>query len=543
MPKQQRNNSVRSTSSNDGLPSSSCSPFRLPSRPRPLLSPHHRHLETTKLNLALALQVGRGEEMEGLQNAWMRVQLAGAAFEVFLVSGLAGTGKTLFCRQSKRDMEPEKTTDETQRRGFFVLQDKDLEFRESIMKDIHESSGSRTDMRLAVKLMPALAECLDDSAVLVDDGAGIWNATRETGLPEERSESSGGHDDTLARHQPLSASHTMILFGSLLKGFVLSSCYIVLFLDGIQWSDMASRELVRRILTDSRVQNVPLVAACRDNELTQQSPANSFLPNMIPENKKEATRISLQNLNEAQLTSLLVNLFAYSPSQDGNERVHALSKVILKKTGGDIFYIVQILELLQKQHLLFYDTLDNEWTWDLAAITLKANASENVVQFLTQVIENDLPGEVRAALAMPSCLGFVFHTKVLMLALQMSENGSSFFRENATTSDSLTDRAMFCQRLQDSLRYALEEGLIESISKDNTVFKWSHDMLLECCYSIMMEIQDVELLHLQIGRAMHRQRFMDEKEGDNFLFLTVVQLNRGSARIDQTSPNAMMSYI
>eukprot|EP00797_Seminavis_robusta_P037449 Sro98_g050530.2 (840) ;mRNA; f:79081-81600 len=256
---------------------------------------------------------------------------------------------------------------------------------------------------------------------------------------------------------------------------------------------------------------------------------------MIPENKKEANYISLHNLSESQVTALLVSLFECHPSHQSNERVQPLSKLILKKTGGNIFYIVQLLEFLQQQHLLFYDTLDNEWTWDLAAITLKANASENVVQFLTQVIENNLPGEVRAALAMASCLGFVFHVKVLTLALQMTEDSASFFAEHATTSTDNCETSMLCQRLQDSLRYASEEGLIESVSKDGSVFKWSHDKLLECCYSNMAERQDIELLHLQIGRAMHQKLLLEEAQDDSFLFLTVAQMNRGSARIDRGS--------
>ncbi len=89
-----------------------------------------------------------------------------------------------------------------------------------------------------------------------------------------------------------------------------------------------------------------------------------------------AKKIPLKPLNREHLSQLLIHTCHCRP-----EEANPLAEVLMRKTGGNPFFVSQFLTVLSEKELIGYSPEEKRWIWDLAAIEFLA-VTENVVDLL-----------------------------------------------------------------------------------------------------------------------------------------------------------------
>ncbi|MDC3962363.1 AAA family ATPase [Polyangium jinanense] len=259
---------------------------------------------------------------------------------------------------------------------------------------------------------------------------------------------------------------------------------LVLFLDDLQWIDGASLGLLRTLLADDSLEALFFCGAYRDNEI---SPAHPFMMELgeLERGGLSVQRIVLAPLGRRHLLAMLGDCL-------GREDTGPLADVVLKKTGGNPFFVKRLVQSLHDHGVLTY-TFDAGWRWDLAKIEALAY-SENVVDLMVRTIER-LPARTQEALRIAAAIGSRFDLDVLASLLACSPEEAVF-----------------------RLECAVEEGLLLA---DRSGYRFAHDKIQESAYAMIPE-GDRAAYRLRIGR--HLAGHIDLADSQN-LFDVVGHLN------------------
>ena len=179
-----------------------------------------------------------------------------------------------------------------------------------------------------------------------------------------------------------------------------SSHPIILFIDDLQWADEASLDLIRSIVSDTKLRHLLLVGAYREEEVDERSHPLAIMAKNLDKNKtiRPITRIRLDNLDVATMSNLISGLLRLDVSD-----VAELSEFVHQRTAGNAFFVLQFLSMLQERSLLTYSVAKYKWVWNIDEIRSETNISDNVVDLVGQKI-NSLPDRVTAVLKLMACL-------------------------------------------------------------------------------------------------------------------------------------------
>ena len=290
---------------------------------------------------------------------------------------------------------------------------------------------------------------------------------------------------------------------------------LCIVLDDLQWADSASLGLLEILVTDPETSHLMVVAIYRDTEVGV-SHQISHLLNRLSDQSLPVRRIALEPLQAADVQALLED----SIHGDG-QRVAELTGIVLRKTGGNPFFINQFLQYLHDEGLIHFDQGIAGWAWDAAEIDTKG-LTDNVLDLLADKI-GKLRDETKRALKVASCLGADFDLRSVSLAIAKPPR----------TTFSI-------------LREALAEGLILSPdqylavadepatalaahSPDNVRFRFIHDRVQQAAYALIRP-QVRNRLHLLIGRRLLATLSRDEIEEAPFDILN--NINRAAGLLD-----------
>ena len=351
----------------------------------------------------------------------------------------------------------------------------------------------------------------------------------------------------------------MSLVRSLLKGICRPTRPVLLFLDDLQWADSASQQLLHGILSDDDICNFVFVGAIttaggeQDTATTSQRQSTT-VTNMFPANiVSSVVDITLHNLDLGQLNQILCSILELQQQDDANtkNKINELATVILSKTAGNLSHVIQFLEKLSQEKLIFFSRERGEWSWDISAITAKTDVSDTVAELLVSHVQTQNSKEVNIMLAMAACLGYSFDSKHLLAVLVQQEKEPGGLpqadeehscdtpaEQHSPTTPLSTDSrsaskqpSMGVQNWMDHcLNYAVEAKFLEVVPPPG-VFKFSHTKVHQCFYSIMSERchDDIQWFHLNIGRIIRNQRNLQDQSS---IFLAVDQMNRGASLLD-----------
>jgi len=228
---------------------------------------------------------------------------------------------------------------------------------------------------------------------------------------------------------------------------------VIMFLDDLQWCDSASLDLILALLTDLDMRYLMFIGSYQSDEV---EPDNDLLRCFeVVTTIQPMARIEVTNLSKEKLNGFLLHALR---REDKGEIID-LTEVIYKKTSGNIFHSMQVLEELQRKKLLTFSRVTSQWQWDLDNETLEKLLSGNVVEAVTGKIANTHPGLQR----------------VLILAA---------YTRSAIDVDTLSQLTVINGRLIsfDELLTMLDKAVADGLLANNggsRIYRFAHDRIQE----------------------------------------------------------------
>ena len=282
------------------------------------------------------------------------------------------------------------------------------------------------------------------------------------------------------------------VFRRFLEVFARPEHPLALFLDDLQWLDVATLDLLEHVVTEPAVRHLLLVGAYRDNEVGPTHPLARRL---------EAMRRTGVRTREIRLAPLLledVNRLVADALRCDLEHAGPLAALMHEKAGGNPFFTIQFFTALADRGLVTFDRRARAWRWDVEriyALGLTDNVAELMVDRLSR-----LPPATQDALGQLACLGNVADLATLALV-----HGDDF------------------GALHSALWPAVAIGLVLSSERGYTFL---HDRVQEAAYSLVAADRKAQA-HLRIGTLLAAR--MGPGELEEHIFEVVNQVNRAVA--------------
>jgi predicted ATPase/signal transduction histidine kinase len=187
------------------------------------------------------------------------------------------------------------------------------------------------------------------------------------------------------------------LITRLLSVFATQAHPLILFFDDVHWFDDATLNFIVNFVATVEIQHVLLICAYRDNEVDRSPKFKAFLGS-LPGAGQRVTTLAVGPLDVASVTALLADALHCDASH-----VYSLAEVVHEKTGGNPFFIKQLLLTLADHRLIVYDGITGRWTWDIGRIG-EYESTDNVVDLMVGRLSR-LPHGARAMLKLFAFMG------------------------------------------------------------------------------------------------------------------------------------------
>jgi PAS domain S-box-containing protein len=434
---------------------------------------------------------GREHEIETLLGAFDRV-VADGATELVLVSGYAGIGKSSLVNELQKTLVPPRGLFAS---GKFDQYKRDIPYVtlgqafqsliRSLLSQSEEELGWWRDSliealgpngQLIVNLVPELELVIGEQPPVAD-------------LPTQ---------DAKNRFQ--------MVFRRFVGVFARKEHPLALFLDDLQWLDAATLDFIEHLATHSEVQHLLLVGAYRDKEVDPSHPLRRTLEEIIKADVR-VNEIELEPLGLDDVGRLIADALHSEP-----ERARPLAQLVLEKSGGNPFFVIQFLTALSADGLLAFDTVAPAWRWDIDRIHARGYTG-NVVDLMAEKLER-LSAPTQEALKVLACLGNVADVDTLTRVYEQTEGA-----------------------VHAALWEAVHAGLV---LRQESAYAFLHDRIQQAAYSLIPEEGRADV-HLRIGRMLPRT--MNANQLAEHLFDVASQLNRGAARLVDRDEKAQVATI
>ncbi|BBM82881.1 ATP-binding protein [Candidatus Uabimicrobium amorphum] len=258
---------------------------------------------------------------------------------------------------------------------------------------------------------------------------------------------------------------------------VTNSNKITVFIDDIQWTDDASLLLISRFL-GKYPQKLFFIFASRNSETSCQKTAH--LQELIAAKGIKIKKIFLSPLSLFAVEKILTHLFSPTPNN-----IRLLSSFIFQKTMGNPLFVKQLLEVLYREKLLYFEKETRTWSWDLSIIE-KLNFSNDILDSLRKKTTS-LPKEYQDLLQICSCLRENFSTKML---------GGIICKYQ----DCITD---FINEATQQHYIVATQSQWNTLSTEHT-YKFTHDLVHQSIHASIDEKTKAQI-HYDIGSYYFRQ--------------------------------------
>jgi len=271
---------------------------------------------------------------------------------------------------------------------------------------------------------------------------------------------------------------------------------VTLFLDDLQWADLASIAAVNQLL----------LAGSLTSQGTHFFFLGCYREGEIDDGVIPSANIKLGCMGEETLNTMVSETLCLSP-----RLTRALSSIIYHKTKGNPLFVTRLLTSLSKDGLLRPSLRRRRWEWDKKRI-LCQKLPDDVAEFLMHTIIS-LPYDVKSVLRILSCFG--------------ASVDSSFVKKL----EGALDRALL-----DGIDTAVAEGLLDKIDDH---YRFSHDRIQEAAYNMMNSLDRCKF-HFSYGLALAPL----EAEDDDYVFTAVTQLNlAGPEAVEEKGQNAIIANL
>ncbi len=320
------------------------------------------------------------------------------------------------------------------------------------------------------------------------------------------------------------------IFQNFIRVFATQEHPLVVFLDDLQWADIASLKLLELLLSDGDLHHVLVIGAYRDNEVSPVHPLMLMVNRLQQTQGVGINRIEVPPLKREDLNHLVADALSCPET-----RSQPISELVFQKTEGNPFFITQFLKSLYEDHLLEYDSDRGYWQCDLTQVRALA-VSENIVDFMATQLQR-LPAPTQTVLTLAACIGHQFDLATLSVVYEHSlgETSTQLWEAlQAGVVNPVSELYKFFQSGSGS------EGEEMNTEAPTVQYKFLHDRVQQAAYSLIPE-REKQATHLKIGRLLLQNTpaaAVEEK-----VFDLVNQLNMGADLIESESEQYLLATL
>jgi histidine kinase len=287
---------------------------------------------------------------------------------------------------------------------------------------------------------------------------------------------------------------------------------LVLVFDNLQWTTKESLNVVCCLISDRESKSTLFVGTYRDDEditKIRNLHRTLMIASILPTNF-----IKLENLDKEAVHAFLAHNLSLSAMQ--SMKAQPLTDLMILKTGGNPFFMVQYLRYLKNSNLI---TKHSEcYSWNLAAIRRDTNAAANILALLKGRLRL-LTAESKTVLTYAAFLGVQCQKEVLEVSLG---------REDAK------------EVVERSLSWAMKCGLISDNGETSGCVAFAHDHIQDVIKEFVPDGMLRLKTHLRIGQRIKTKRqeiadSLSHESSMSYLLAAVAHLNAASVLIDDVN--------
>ncbi|KAJ3343051.1 hypothetical protein HDU93_000221 [Gonapodya sp. JEL0774] len=308
-----------------------------------------------------------------------------------------------------------------------------------------------------------------------------------------------------------------IAFFEFIMVFLEEDRPLVLFLDDMQWADLASLKLIEIVMDNISSNHVLynysshpflFIGSYRSNEVGPGHPLMNFLDRTRDTGEIQMETINLQPLT-MQDVALMIADTVHKP--DNDRGLLELASTVFEKAGGNPFYIKQLLTKMYDERM-FTQVCDRisrrfAWSWDMTRIRT-LGIMENVADILVKTI-HDLPERSRVCLQWAGCFGTTFTLEDLCAMLERSAKVVARELQAPIDRGLIAPRTFFSSRITDDMN---DETIHRLIKSDRPGYVFLHDKIRQAAYS-MNTPEELAKIHLSIGRVLKARLALRDDPG------------------------------
>ncbi len=265
--------------------------------------------------------------------------------------------------------------------------------------------------------------------------------------------------------QPSDPETERFLLFAAVAGLLRSACQsspVCLVLDDLHWGDGQTVALLKHVARTVNQAPLLLIATYRDSDLAKDHPLTGVLADL--RQMEGVERIALQGLGVDHVSELMSAAVGHELDAGGI----TLASKVAAQTGGNPFFVGEILRSLVESELLVFDDATGRWSID-------GSASIHLPQGVRDVIDGRvrrLGEETRQLLVLAAVIGQSFDVELLSKLIDTSE-------------------AVILDRLEAAVGAAL---LAESRDRVGR-FSFAHALIKQCLYEGLGTTRRAKLHH------------------------------------------------
>ncbi|MBF2063617.1 MAG: AAA family ATPase [Calothrix sp. C42_A2020_038] len=424
---------------------------------------------------------GRETEVEQLLAAFERVSQGSK--ELMLIAGFSGIGKTAVVNEVHKPI--------VKQRGYFIKGKFD-QFNRNIplsgfvqaLVDLIEQLLTENGSQLYHWKQQILMAVGENGQVLIDV---IPVLEQIIGMQPVSPELSG----------VAAQNRFNLLFQKFIQVFAQPEHPLVIFLDDLQWADLASLNLMQLLITEPEFGHLLMIGAYRDSEVCATHPLTLSVNSIIQIGIK-VNRIILKSLTQTSLNQLIADTLKCTISV-----AKPLTKLIFKKTQGNPFFSTQFLKVLHQENFIYFDYQARYWQCDIVRVQ-EAALTDDVVDFMANQLKK-LPESTQNILKLAACIGNQFDLNTLGIIAKKS------LTEITTELWSALQEGLILAQSQIYKFYVGEVVTNIEINDQIINYQFLHDRVQQAAYLLIPD-EEKPATHLKIGQLLLESTSQTELE-------------------------------